>query len=151
MQITSPAFKPEQMIPEKFTCKGPDLSPALAWTGTPAGTKSFALIVDDPDAPAGTWVHWVVWNIPVSVTEFMEGMPKDPELKDGTRQGLNDFRKVGYNGPCPPPGAPHRYYFRLYALNATLDLKAGASRAQLDRALAGKVIDHAELMGKFKR
>jgi Raf kinase inhibitor-like YbhB/YbcL family protein len=151
LDLNTTAFQHQKEIPEKFTCKGADLSPELVWTGTPDGTKTFALIVDDPDAPAGAWVHWVAFNIPVSVTQFHEGMPKDAELKDGTRQGKNDFGKLGYNGPCPPPGGYHRYYFRLYALDAVLDLKPGATRQDLDRAMAHKVIGKAELMGKFKR
>lgn len=150
-EISTAAFPREQAIPEKFTCKGQDVSPPLRWTGVPDGTKSFALIMDDPDAPAGTWVHWVVYNIPVSVTEFVENMPRDPELKDGTRQGRNGFGKAGYNGPCPPPGTQHRYHFRLYALSAVLDLKPGATRMQLDRAMAHKILDKTDLMGKFKR
>jgi Raf kinase inhibitor-like YbhB/YbcL family protein len=150
-QITTTAFQHEHDIPAKYTCKGADVSPALAWSGAPAGAKSLVLIVDDPDAPAGTWTHWVAYNIPASVSQFAEGVAKDGQLKDGTRQGTNDFGKLGYNGPCPPPGNPHRYFFRLYALNAKLDLKPGASRQELDAALAGKVLSQTELMGKFKR
>ena len=150
-QIVTTSFQKGADIPAKYTCKGPDLSPDLAWVAAPEGTKSLALIVDDPDAPAGTWVHWITYNIPNSVAALREGMPRDPELKDGTRQGKNDFGKIGYNGPCPPPGNTHRYYFRLYALNTTLDLPPGATRAALDKAMAGKVLAHVELMGKFKR
>jgi len=150
-QLTSTAFQHENEIPAKYTCKGADVSPALAWSGLPAGTKSVALVVDDPDAPAGTWVHWVAYNIPPGVTQFHEGMPKDAQLKDGTRQGKNDFGKLGYNGPCPPPGAPHRYFFHVYALNTTLELKPGASRKELDSAIAGKVLSQTELMGTFRR
>jgi Raf kinase inhibitor-like YbhB/YbcL family protein len=151
LQLTTNAFQHEKDIPAKYTCKGADLSPAFSWSSAPEGTQSFAFIADDPDAPGGTWVHWVAWNIPASVTSLPEGFPKDAELKDGTRQGKNDFGKLGYNGPCPPPGAPHRYFFHLYAVNAKLDLKPGASRQDLDRALAGKVLAQTELMGKFKR
>ncbi len=150
-QITSTSFQHEKEIPAKYTCKGADVSPDLAWAGLPDGTKSLVLIADDPDAPGGTWVHWLMWNIPASVHVLHEGMPKDAQLKDGTRQGTNDFGKLGYNGPCPPPGGPHRYFFRLYALNTTLDLKPGAKRKDLDAAIAGKVLAQTELMGKFKR
>jgi len=150
-EIFTTAFPREQSIPEKFTCKGPDVSPALRWTGAPSGTQSYALVMDDPDAPAGVWVHWVVWNIPPSVTEFMENVPKDAELKDGTRQGKNSFGKTGYNGPCPPPGQTHRYYFRVYALNAMLDLKPGATAAALELAVKKHLLDRTEIMGKFSR
>lgn len=150
-QMTSTSFQHEKEIPAKYTCKGADVSPDLAWAGLPPGTQTLALIVDDPDAPDGTWVHWVIWNIPPTVHVLHEGFPKDAEMNDGTRQGKNDFGKAGYNGPCPPPGGPHRYFFHLFAVNAKLDLKPGASRADLDQALAGKVLSQTELMGKFKR
>ncbi len=151
IQLTTTAFQHEKDIPAKYTCKGADVSPDLGWTGLPQGTQTLAVIVDDPDAPGGTWVHWVIWDIPAGVASLHEGFPKDAEGKDGTRQGKNDFGKVGYNGPGPPPGGPHRYFFHLYAVNAKLDLKPGASRADLDKALAGKVLAQTELMGKFKR
>ena len=138
-------------IPKRFTCSGEDQSPALEWQGTPAGTKSLALIADDPDAPAGTWVHWVIFNIPATANGLHGGVERKDQLADGTRQGRNDFRKIGYNGPCPPPGTPHRYFFKLYALNADLALGSGASKGDLEHAMAGHILGHAEWMGTFRR
>ncbi len=149
--IQTNAFSAGGMIPKKFTCDGSDVSPELTWSGAPAGTQAFALIVDDPDAPMGTWTHWITWDIPASVTKFAEGTPKNETLADGTRQGKNDFKRVGYNGPCPPPGKPHRYFFKLYALGAKIDVKAGASRSELESAMKGKVLEQAEVMGKYGR
>src|SRR5438445_12680380 len=115
-QITSTAFSNGASIAKNYTCDGPDVSPSLNWTGAPAGTQSFALIADDPDAPAGTWVHWVLYNLPAGVSELPENIAKVESLDlDGARQGRNDFRRPGYGGPCPPPGPPHRYFFKLYA------------------------------------
>ena len=116
-QMTTTAFSSGGTIPKNYTCDGPDLSPPLTWKDAPAGTQSFALIADDPDAPAGTWVHWVVYNVPSTAKELPEGVQKTEKLPDGTLQGRNDFRKIGYGGPCPPPGKPHRYFFKLYALD----------------------------------
>ncbi|MCI0656047.1 MAG: YbhB/YbcL family Raf kinase inhibitor-like protein, partial [Acidobacteria bacterium] len=127
MKIESAAFAPEVTIPSRHTCDGEDLSPPLTWADPPEGTKSFALISDDPDAPGGTWVHWVVWNIPASSRGLAQGVPTSAQWADGTRQGITDFRRVGYGGPCPPSGT-HRYFFHLYALDAMLDLASGASR-----------------------
>jgi Raf kinase inhibitor-like YbhB/YbcL family protein len=149
--VNSSAFGPGAAIPKKFTCQGPDASPALEWSGSPAKTASFALIVDDPDAPAGTWVHWVLWNLPASAHSLPEGVPKLEQLDDGGRQGRNDFRKVGYNGPCPPPGKTHRYFFRLYALDGKLDLAPAATRQELDAAMQGHILAKAEYMGTFRR
>src|SRR5438046_3792505 len=125
----SRAFKAGETIPRKHTRDGQDLSPALAWTAPPPGTKSFALVCDDPDAPAGTWVHWVLYGVPASATSLPEGVRPAPTLDDGSRQGTNDFRRTGYGGPCPPRGAPHRYSFRLYALDAVPGLAPGATKA----------------------
>jgi hypothetical protein len=150
-QITSSAFSAGSNIPKQYTCDGPDVSPPLSWKDAPAGTKSFALIVDDPDAPAGTWVHWVLFNLPAGTHDLPEGVEKKENLANGALQGRNDFQKIGYNGPCPPPGKPHRYFFRLYALDAALDLKAGASKADVERAMKGHVLGQGELMGKFGR
>jgi Raf kinase inhibitor-like YbhB/YbcL family protein len=147
--ITSSAFSAGQNIPKQYTCDGPDVSPQLSWKDAPAGTKRFALIVDDPDAPGGTWVHWVLFNLPGGAHELPEGVEKKEQLASGALQGRNDFRKIGYNGPCPPPGKPHRYLFKLYALDATLDLKGGASKADVERAIKGHVLGQGELMGKF--
>lgn len=151
LQISSSAFSGNQTIPGKFTCDGPDVSPQLGWKDAPAGTKSFALIMDDPDAPAGTWVHWVVYNIPAGTKELTEGVAKQEQLTDGGLQGRNDFRKIGYGGPCPPPGKPHRYYFKLYALDTKLELNAGSSKADVESAMKGHVLAEAELIGRFGR
>ncbi|OFW01631.1 MAG: phosphatidylethanolamine-binding protein [Acidobacteria bacterium RIFCSPLOWO2_12_FULL_59_11] len=149
--VTTSAFQPGGMIPKKFTCDGPDVSPPLEWDDPPAGTQSFSLIADDPDAPVGTWVHWVVYDLPASVRELPEGVPKDSELANGARQGRNDFRQVGYGGPCPPGGPAHRYYFKLYALDTKLNLKPGATKAELERAMKGQVLAEAQQMGRYQR
>lgn len=138
-------------IPKKYTCDGADVSPGLQWHDAPAGTQSFALIADDPDAPAGTWTHWIIWNIPGTATALPEGIPKVGESGDGTLQGRNDFKRIGYGGPCPPPGKPHRYFFRLYALGAKLDAKAGAGRDELERAIKKHMLAETELMGTYGR
>jgi hypothetical protein len=150
-QITSTAFSSGGMIPKNYTCDGPDLSPPLAWKDPPAGTQSFALIADDPDAPAGTWVHWVIYNIPSTTKELPEGLPKSEKLPDGTMQGRNDFRKTGYGGPCPPPGKPHRYFFKLYAVDTKLSLKPGATKAELESAMKGHTLAQTEIIGKYGR
>ena len=147
----STAFSSGGTIPKKYTCDGQDLSPALSWKDAPSGTQSFALIADDPDAPAGTWVHWVLYNLPATAKDLPEGMKKDEQLPDGSLQGRNDFRKIGYNGPCPPPGKPHRYYFKLYALDAKLNLKAGASKADVEKALTGHKLAETQVMGTYGR
>jgi len=149
--IETTAFSAGGAIAKKYTCDGEDVSPGLRWTNAPAGTLSYALIADDPDAPVGTWTHWVLWNISPESTELPEGVPKNETLSDGTRQGKNDFKRIGYGGPCPPPGKPHRYFFKLYALGAKLDVKAGATRQELDRAMQGNVLSQAELMGTYGR
>jgi len=150
MDIKSQAFVPGALIPPKYTCDGADVSPPLSFTGAPAGTKSFALIADDPDAPMGTWVHWVAWNIPAGTRSLEEGVPKKETLPDGVRQGSNDFRRVGYGGPCPPSGT-HRYFFRLYALDAALNLPATATKQDLEKAMQEHILAQAELMGKYTR
>jgi Raf kinase inhibitor-like YbhB/YbcL family protein len=147
----STAFENGGEISRKFTCDGADISPALNWEDVPAGAQSLALIVDDPDAPAGTWTHWIIWNISATATALQEGVPKMEVLENGARQGKNDFRRIGYGGPCPPPGKPHRYFFKLLALDAMLDLKAGASRKELELAMKGHVLSEGEWMGKYKR
>jgi Raf kinase inhibitor-like YbhB/YbcL family protein len=151
MTITTTAFATGGEIPKKYTCDGPDVSPALAWSELPANTKGLALIADDPDAPAGTWTHWVVWDIPLKSMGLAENMLKAKTLPDGTRQGTTDFRKVGYGGPCPPPGKAHRYFFKLYALDTKIDLPAGALRQELEEAMKGHVLAHAEVMGTYGR
>jgi Raf kinase inhibitor-like YbhB/YbcL family protein len=151
LELTTSAFPAEGTIPKKFTCEGSDVSPPLAWSGAPQGTQSFALIVDDPDAPVGTWVHWVLYDLPGNAKELPEGVAKEGQLSNGVRQGRNDFRKIGYGGPCPPPGKPHRYFFKLYALDKKLDLKAGASKAEAESAMKGHILAQAELMGRYAR
>ena len=125
IQLTSAAFADGQTIPAKYTCDGSDVSPPLAWTNSPASAKGFALIADDPDAPGGTWVHWVLYDLPAGTSALPEDVAKSQYIPGNAKQGLNNFRRLGYGGPCPPPGKPHRYFFKLYALDATLDLKPG--------------------------
>lgn len=144
------AFTEGATVPKKYTCDGADVSPALDWSSAPAGTKALALIADDPDAPVGTWIHWIAWNIPPDHS-LPENVQKTETLPDGTRQGKNDFRRIGYGGPCPPPGKPHRYFFKLYALDATLKVQPGSSRGELETAMKGHVLGHAEVMGKYGR
>ena len=151
IQITSTAFAEGQPIPGKYTCAGPDVSPPLQWTNAPTGAKSLALIVDDPDAPMGTWVHWVVYNLPPTTTALAENTPQSRELPDGAKQGINDFHQIGYGGPCPPPGKPHRYFFKIYALDTLLDLKSGATKKELLKAMAGHVLGEGQLMGTYQR
>ncbi len=150
-ELRSPAFRPSEMIPKKYTCDGPDLSPELEWTGIPEGTKTLAIICDDPDAPMGTWVHWVLYDLAGDVANLPEGIPQKERIEQGAVQGINDFRKIGYGGPCPPPGKPHRYYFRIYALDQEVDLSPGASKADLLKAMEKHILGQAELMGKYGR
>ncbi|MGA2989156.1 MAG: YbhB/YbcL family Raf kinase inhibitor-like protein [Candidatus Korobacteraceae bacterium] len=145
------AFPEGALIPKKYTCDGADVSPALSWHDAPAETQSFALIADDPDAPKGTWTHWIMWNIPAKTAALPEAVPKTEESSDGTRQGKNDFQRIGYGGPCPPPGKPHRYFFKLYALSAKLEVKPGAGRNELERAMKGHILSQVEVMGKYGR
>ena len=156
MTLISSAFEAGGEIPRRFTCQGQDLSPALAWGDAPAETKSFALIVDDHDAPDParprmTWVHWLLYNVPPSQRELPEGVEPSATLASGARQGTNDFGRIGYGGPCPPPGPAHRYFFRLYALDTTVDLAPKAKRQALDRAMNGHVLATAELVGRYQR
>ena len=148
--LKTTAFPESGLIPKKFTCDGADASPALSWNSPPEGTQSFALIADDPDAPVGTWTHWVIWNIPAKTTALPESLAKTEEAS-GAVQGKNDFKRIGYGGPCPPPGKPHRYFFKLYALDSRLELKAGASKNELERAMKGHILAQAELVGKYGR
>ncbi|MBI4341260.1 MAG: YbhB/YbcL family Raf kinase inhibitor-like protein [Candidatus Omnitrophica bacterium] len=148
--LTSPAFTDSQSIPAVYTCDGRDLSPPLSWSEPPPGTKSFALISDDPDAPAGTWVHWVLYNLPPSTRSLKEGLPTAAQLPDGARQGMTDFGRAGYGGPCPPSGT-HRYYFTLYALDTALTLKADAAKRDLEAAMSGHTLARAQLMGTYRR
>ena len=150
LTVTSTAFEDGGMIPVRHTCDGDDLSPPLGWSGIPEGTRSLALICDDPDAPMGTWVHWVVFSMPPEAGGLSEGVPPERDLRDGTRQGMNDFRKIGYGGPCPP-GGTHRYFFTLYALDVPVALESGATKAELLKAVEGHVLARGRLMGRYSR
>jgi len=151
IRVTSSSFAEGAAIPRKHTGDGEDLSPPLAWSGAPEATVSFALIADDPDAPAGTWVHWVLWGIPSSTPALPEGVPTDELLEGGGRQGKNDFGKVGYGGPAPPRGKPHRYFFKVYALDAAIDLAPGATKSRLLAAMQGHILAEGALMGTYRR
>lgn len=150
-ELSSSAFKAGDSIPRRYTCEGEDVSPPLHWSVPPAATKSFVIIVDDPDAPVGTWVHWVMYDLPLDLRGLTEGIPATDHLSNGALQGLNDFKRIGYGGPCPPPGKAHRYYFKLYALDVTLNLKPRATKAQVLDASKGHVLAEAQLMGRFAR
>ena len=152
MRIESPAFRSEDMIPVKYTCDGDDVSPALRWFDSPPNVKGFVLIMEDPDAPMGTFTHWILYNIPPSLSNLPENIPKKPEVQGIGMQGVNDFGRVGYGGPCPPrTHPPHRYYFRLYALDSMLNLKPSASLNEVRRAMNGHIIAEAYVMGKYGR
>jgi Raf kinase inhibitor-like YbhB/YbcL family protein len=150
MEVTSSSFQGNQ-IPAKFTCNGAGISPQLAWSAPPAGTVSYALIVTDPDAPRGTFVHWVLYDLPAATRALPEGVPTQGQLADGARQGRNDADSLGYAGPCPPGHTPHHYHFTLYALDARLNLPAGATRAQVESAMQGHILASGELVGMFQR
>jgi Raf kinase inhibitor-like YbhB/YbcL family protein len=151
MQLKSSAFTEGATIPRKHTCDAEDFSPQLRWDNVPTGTRTFALIVDDPDAPVGDWVHWVIYDLPPETKELAEGTAKTETLEHGAKQGMNDFRRVGYAGPCPPPGSPHRYFFRLYALDAPTNLKPRATKQKLLDAMKGHILGEAQLMGRYGR
>jgi len=148
--ITSTAFDEGGMIPREHTCDGRDISPPLAWAGVPEGAKSLAIICDDPDAPMGTWVHWVLFNIPTTASELSQGIPGDKFLENGARHGINDFGTFGYGGPCPPSGT-HRYYFKLYALDTELAQEPGITKAKLLAAMEGHILAEGRLMGRYTR
>ena len=150
INLKSSAFKDGEFIPKKYTCDGANVSPPLEWSGIPETAKSIALIYDDPDAPVGTWVHWVIFNIPASVNKLSENIPFDKVLEDGAVQGKNDFRKIGYGGPCPPGGI-HRYFFRIYALDKKLVLNPGATKGELLHAMEGYMLAEGKLMGRYSR
>lgn len=151
LAIMSRAFKNGDVIPTRYTCDGEDISPALVWSDAPPGTKSFALICDDPDAPMGTWTHWVIYGISADKADLREAFPKTDTAEGGIRQGLNSGRKVGYNGPCPPPGKPHRYFFKIYALDAELGLQARAGKGDLLKAMEGHILAQADTHGVYQR
>ncbi len=150
IQLTSPAFPYGEKIPVRFTCEGDDVSPPLEWADAPVETRSFALICEDPDAPRGTWVHWVLYNLPAENIGLVENLPATETLVAGGFQGKNDFEKIGYGGPCPPSGT-HRYLFKIYAIDIELPLKAGATKADLLKAMEGHVLLQGQLMGTYKR
>lgn len=149
-KIISSAFKEGELIPSKYTCDGENISPQLSWINAPAGTKSFALINDDPDAPIGDWVHWILYNIPVESKELVENSSKKKLLPVNTIEGNNDWGRIGYGGPCPPSGT-HRYFFKIYALDVVLPVKQGTTKKQLLDAMKGHILATAQLIGKYKR
>lgn len=149
-ELTSTAFAAGETIPRKYTCDGDDISPPLQWSDAPQNTQSFALISDDPDAPVGTWVHWVLYNVPGTSTSLPEAVPKQDELPDGSRHGRSSWGRSAYGGPCPP-GGTHRYFFKLYALDTVLELAAGAGKEQLLQAMEGHILAQTELMGLYSR
>ena len=151
LTISSKSFEPGKMIPAKYTCDADDVSPQLSWSGAPEGTESFALIVDDPDAPGRVFTHWVLYNIPADRDGLPEGVQIEKIVKKGCSQGTNDFRLVGYGGPCPPPGKPHRYRFHLYALDSMLDLPSHVTKNAALAAMKGHVLAEAEIVGLYKR
>lgn len=151
IQITSPAFEEGKPIPKKHTCGGPDVSPPLEWKGVPEASKSLVIMCDDPDAAMGTWVHWVLFNLPPDATKIAENVAKKPILDGGARQGVNDFQRVGYGGPCPPPGKTHRYFFKLYALDTMIDVGEGVHKKDVEKAMQGHVLAQGQLMGTYKR
>jgi Raf kinase inhibitor-like YbhB/YbcL family protein len=151
VSLTSSTFRSNESIPARHTCDGADLSPPLSWDRVPNGTQSLALIVDDPDAPRGVFTHWILFNLSAGARELPEGVAKTERPDVGGLQGQNDFGNVGYNGPCPPPGSPHRYRFTLYALDTSVDLEPGASKQDLLRAIEGHILGQAQLVGTYQR
>ena len=151
LRIKSPAFNDGDIMPDKYTCEGRDISPPLFWEDIPDNTASFAIICEDPDAPGGMWVHWVIYNILKGTTKLTEGIPAYNEIENGAKQGMTDFGRIGYGGPAPPPGPAHRYFFRIYALDKILEVESGLTRDQLLRAMKGHILGEAAIMGKFKR
>jgi Raf kinase inhibitor-like YbhB/YbcL family protein len=150
MRVKSSVINEKGFINVKYTCDGLDISPPVEWSQAPEGTKTFALICDDPDAPMGTWVHWVVYNIPGTITKLAENVPRVEVLENGTKQGKNDFKRTGYGGPCPPGGA-HRYYFKVYALDEALEVDTGISKKELVACMEGHILAEGHLIGKYKR
>ena len=151
IELKTTSFTSGGFIPRRFTCEAADVSPALTWTEPPTGTQSFAIIEDDPDAPSGTFVHWLVYDLPATYRHLTEALSRNDQMLGGGRQGTNDFSRTGYNGPCPPPGRPHRYFIRLYALDAKLNLRPAAARRDLEAAMQGHILAQAELLGRFQR
>lgn len=150
VKLTSTAFKEGEAIPRGYTCDGANVSPPLEWTGVPKIAKTIAIIADDPDAPTGNWVHWVLYNLPAAGLGLIENTPQTETLNGGGAQGKNDFGKIGYGGPCPPSGT-HRYFFKFYALDSELPLKPGATKADVEKAMEGHTVAQAQLMGTYRR
>jgi len=150
IRLTSSAFSEGQPIPRQYTCDGINISPPLEWTGIPKSAKTLAIIADDPDAPAGTWVHWVIYNLPADTMGMIENVPPTEDVKGGGFQGKNDFEKIKYGGPCPPSGT-HRYFFKIYALDNELPPKAGATKAETEKAMEGHILAQSQLMGTYRR
>jgi Raf kinase inhibitor-like YbhB/YbcL family protein len=150
IKLTSTAFKEGGPIPRAYTCDGVNVSPPLEWSGVPKTAKTLAIVCDDPDAPGGTWVHWVLYNLPAENIGLVENLPATEKLASGGFQGTNDSRKIGYDGPCPPSGT-HHYDFKIYALDSDLPLKAGATKAELLKAMEGHIVLQGQLMGTYKR
>ncbi|MHB0939146.1 MAG: YbhB/YbcL family Raf kinase inhibitor-like protein [Armatimonadota bacterium] len=151
LSVTSTAFKGGEMIPQRYACDGENVSPSLSWDNVPEKTESLAIICDDPDAPSGMFSHWVLYNLPRGTTQILESMPKDEELQDGARQGMNDFKQIGYGGPCPPHGETHRFIYHVYALDTMLAPVKGITRAQLLMMMDGHILAQGELMGTYQR
>lgn len=150
MQLQSSVFSSNGLIPTKYTCDGDNISPPLTWNQPPEGTTSFALIVEDPDAPKGTFTHWVIYDIPGNQNQLLEGITQESTLPDGSIQGRNDFGQLGFGGPCPPQGS-HRYCFKLHALERSLNLAPGACKTDVLKAMEGTVLESAELVGHYTR
>jgi hypothetical protein len=151
LELQSTAFKNNETIPQIHTCEGHDISPALHWNDPPSGTQSLALICDDPDAPRGTWVHWVLYGLPPQARDLHQGAGKAGQKPHGAMQGKNDFGRLGYGGPCPPPGPAHRYFFKLYALDVAIQLQPGATKQQLLQAIEGHILGQAVVVGLYAR
>ncbi len=151
LTVSSTAFQDGQPIPRKYTADDANVSPPLKWTEPPTGTRCWALLCEDPDAPRGIWTHWVLFNLAPEAQGLHEGIPTEEELPNEASQGTNDFGKVGYNGPAPPPGKPHRYFFKLFALDTSLDLGSDVKRAQLLDAMKGHILAEGQLMGTYGR
>ncbi len=151
LSLSSTAFKEGDQLPVKYTCDGQDISPPFEWGEPPQGTRTFALIVDDPDALLGVFTHWVLFNLLADTRQLSEGIPAQPQLENGASQGKNDFGKIGYGGPCPPPGVAHRYRFTIYALDKPLELETGASRKEILAAMKGSVLAQGQLTGTYRR
>ena len=151
MTVSSTAFKNNAAIPQRFSCQGDDISPALSWSSAPEETKSFALILEDPDAPHGTFYHWVIYNIPATEHGLAENIARREPLPNGARQGINSAQQLGFMGPCPPAGKAHRYYFKLYALDTEINIPGEATHNKLESAMRGHILAEGEIMGTYQR